>query len=441
MNPTILAAEVITNESIATIRRWNTGQLIGFRFLFLFFMLFIIIQNNGAFPYFYYVLDYPTQALHVFIPWVGRNILSLSSEITVFTNGSGDTTYDYVVVFTIAAFSFLGMILWSALDRKRENYSVLFYWLTVAVRFYVGLMLIDYGLVKVFKLQFPSPGLYRLTQTYGDSSPMGLAWTFLGFSTGYNLFMGMAEVAAVLLLFRRTMTLGAIITLMTTANVMAVNYFYDVPVKILSTALFVMTAFLLVQNIRPLFDFLIRNVVTKLDNSRPVAPGKRWRMIMMSAKVLVILYVLPYEGYATYQNLSVYGDLAPKPPLYGLYQVKHFILGSDTLPPLLSDETRWKHMSIERAGFLRINHMTDSVGRFFTKIDTTARTMEISLRTDTAMKFNFKYLDLPGNEFVLHGRLQNDSAKIIFDRATEIEKEFLLTRRGFNWINEYPYNR
>ena len=66
---------------------------------------------------------------------------------------------------------------------------------------------------------------------------MGLAWTFLGFSKGYNLFMGVAELMAGLLLFRRTVAIGAIITLMTTANVMAVNYFYDVPVKIVSTAL------------------------------------------------------------------------------------------------------------------------------------------------------------------------------------------------------------
>jgi hypothetical protein len=72
---------------------------------------------------------------------------------------------------------------------------------------------------------------------------MGLAWAFLGFSKGYILFMGLAEICAGLLLFRRTMTFGAIITLMTAMNVMAVNYFYDVPVKILSTHLVLMTLF------------------------------------------------------------------------------------------------------------------------------------------------------------------------------------------------------
>ena len=182
-------------------------------------------------------------------------MLHLSQEITTFTNGSGDTTYDYVSVLLFFVIAILGSALWSIIDRNRVNYQKFYYWLTVAMRFYVGLMLINYGLVKVVKLQFPSPAFYRLLEPYGDSSPMGLAWTFLGFSKGYNLFMGIAEMSAVLLLFRRTMTVGVLITLMTTANVMAINYFYDVPVKILSTHLVLMTLFFIVKRFKNLICF------------------------------------------------------------------------------------------------------------------------------------------------------------------------------------------
>jgi hypothetical protein len=79
----------------------------------------------------------------------------------------------------------------------------------------------------------------------GIHRPWGLLGHSLGFSRGYNIFMGIAEIAAGLLLFRRTATAGAVITLMTTANVMAVNYFFDVPVKIVSTLLVVMTLMIL----------------------------------------------------------------------------------------------------------------------------------------------------------------------------------------------------
>ena len=227
---------------------WSLQEKILFRFVFVFFILFIIIQNNGAYPFWGFLMKYPTEILQFAIPWIGKHILHLSYEITVFTNGSGDTTYDYVIVLAIFSTAIIATVIWSIIDGKRDNYVVWYYWLTVAVRFYIGLMLINYGLFKVVKLQFPSPGIYRLLQPYGESSPMGLAWTFLGFSKGYNFFMGVAELTAALLLFRRTMTAGAIVTLMTTTNVMAVNYFYDVPVKIISTALVMMTLFLLAKD-------------------------------------------------------------------------------------------------------------------------------------------------------------------------------------------------
>ena len=165
---------------LTTSNQWPVWQLILFRFAFVFFGLYIIIQNNGAFPFWDVLMTYPTEGLHLFIPWVAKTFLSLKEPITVFTNGSGDTTYDNVIVLTIFVISIFSMIIWSVLDRNRQNYDQLYAWLLVGIRFYVGLMLINYGMVKVFKMQFSSPGPYRLLQSYGDSSPMGLAWTFLG---------------------------------------------------------------------------------------------------------------------------------------------------------------------------------------------------------------------------------------------------------------------
>jgi hypothetical protein len=44
-----------------------------------------------------------------------------------------------------------------------------------------------------------SRGGDRLLKPYGESSPMGLLWTFMGYSTGYNLFTGGAEALGGLL--------------------------------------------------------------------------------------------------------------------------------------------------------------------------------------------------------------------------------------------------
>jgi hypothetical protein len=442
MDATILQPESkkAQADAIVSDAQWTPIQKVGFRFIFSLLTSFMICYGNPL-PFIEYPMELLSNVLHVIVPWIGKNILNLSYEITVFTNGSGDTTYDYVTVFFTAVVAGLATIAWSIVDRKRKNYIVLFYWLTVAVRYYVALVLISYGLIKVFKSQFPAPGLFRLTQPYGNSSPMGLAWTFLGFSTGYNLFMGLAEVAAVLLVFRRTMILGAIITFMTTANVVAVNYFYDVPVKIYSTALLVMTVFVLAQHAPALFNFFIRNIPAKLDSSAPIKLTKSRRIAVVLIKTFLVGYALIFGSYQAYQGLTQYGYLAPKPPMYGLYKVKHYILGSDTIPPLMTDKVRWRQMSIEFAGFARVNHMTDSMSRFFAKIDTVQRAMDFKLREDSTVQCHFKYRSLQENEIELRGLARNDSVRIVFDRFTDIQKEFLLTSRGFHWINESPFNR
>ena len=420
---------------------WPHLHRVLFRFFFLYFSLFILIQNNGAFPFYDYVLGLLQSPLQSFIPWVGKHILHLPYEITVFTNGSGDTTYDYVIVFVIFSIAVMGASVWSIFDRHRLTYNTLYYWLTVAIRFYVGLMLINYGLYKVFKLQFPAPGLYRLTQNYGDSSPMGLAWTFLGFSKGYNWFMGVAEILAVLLLFRRTVTLGAIITLMTTANVMAVNYFYDVPVKLLSTHLVLMTLFLLLYDAKKLIQFFFTDQAVQLTVVKQPTFNRKWIKIAgWGFKSLLIVYSLGFVSYQLAQSMQEFGDDAPKIKLYGLYNVKHFVYKRDTLAPLTTDTLRWRQLALEWEGFARVRLMNDSINRFMVKMDTTQKSMEFKLREDTTKVFRFLYRMPDAKSFELLGTFQADSVSILFDKP-DVKDNFRLTKRGFHWISEYPYNR
>lgn len=423
---------------------WSTVEKIAFRFFFLVFALFIIIDNNGAFPFWDVLFRIPQMGLHVLIPWIGKHILNLDWDVTVFTNGSGDTTYDYLIIFMIAVTAVVATVCWSVLDRKRTNYQVLYYWLTVAVRFYVGLMLFNYGLYKVIKLQFPSPALYRLMETYGDSSPMGLAWTFLGFSKGYNLFMGIAEVAALLLLFRRTMTLGCVITLMATSNVMAVNYFYDVPVKILSTALFVMTFFLIARDLKQVLRFFLSGqpahlpVIAKPVFAKPWIgkAGLGFKFILIG--VTVILGVVD-----AVKATSQYGDDAPKPDLYGLYYVNTFVIGKDTVPPLTTDTVRWRLLRVEWPGFSTVRTMADSVRGFKMTTDTTRRSIAMMANKGNT-RYKFSYRSPAADQLVLRGTVAQDtvhydSVFITFKKKTP--KDFRLTNRGFHWVNEYPFNR
>lgn len=155
--------------------------------------------------------------------WVGTHVLGIDS-ISFWPTVSGDTTADYVLVFTFVVLAVLGCVGWTAFDRGRTTHPRLAAWLTVAARYWLGLLMVSYGVIKVFPLQFPAPDLVRLGDTYGDSSPLGLMTTFMGHSPVYTAFAGGTEVlGGVLLFWRRTTTLGALICIGVMAHVVVLG--------------------------------------------------------------------------------------------------------------------------------------------------------------------------------------------------------------------------
>src|SRR5262249_12503991 len=132
-------------------------------------------------------------AWHEIVKWTGQNVLRLEQPITIRPNGSGDTTWNYVQVFCFAAIAAAAALVWSLVDWRSTDYSRVREGLRVYVRFYLACQMILYGTMKVIPAQFPPPALDRLVQPFGDASPMGLAWTFVGASPAYEIFSGAGE--------------------------------------------------------------------------------------------------------------------------------------------------------------------------------------------------------------------------------------------------------
>ena len=392
-------------------------------------------------PYSDEVFNFYIPPFHILMVWIAKNILHISYPITVFTNGSGDTTYDYVVVFFITAISFVAAIAWSILDKRTRKYDKLLYWLRVVVRYYVAVTMFSYGFVKVFKLQFPFFSPDRLLEPYGNSSPMGLAWNFLGFSRGYNYVMGLAELlSGSLLLFRRTTTLGALVTLAVAGNIMAINYCFDVPVKLLSTALVVMALFLLARDTHRLTNFFFLNKPAQAANISAPVFRKKWQNILLTVlKYVLIFYIVVINIQQALSAMKQYGDAAPKPPLHGIYNIETFVRNRDTLAPLTTDTTRWDQLMVSYPGYAFIKMMNDSSKGFAFNTDTVAKRIEMFSYGDTSKKSNFVYSFPRKDVLLLVGKLNNDSVLIQMNRYDL--NNFRLINRGFHWVNEYPFNR
>lgn len=247
--------------------RWGSSRKLLFRFTFLYSVLYILPFPFDALPYELlpkrcgewvasHVLTPYANGMDRAVKWIGQKCFDL--DITIGPAGSGDTTWNYVQLAGFAAVALAGALLWLAVDRRRPDDSRLHTIWRVLVRYKLAATLLAYGANKVIKLQFAAPTLDDLMQPLGNKSPMGLCWTFIGFSTGYTIFSGAAEMAGGLLLAtRRTTTLGALVGAAVMTNVAALNFFYDVPVKLYSAHLLLMALLLVLPDARRLLDFLV----------------------------------------------------------------------------------------------------------------------------------------------------------------------------------------
>ncbi len=101
-------------------------------------------------------------------------------------------------------------------------------------------------MAKVFPLQMPAPQLTRLLEPFGNFSPMGVLWYSIGSSFAYERFVGAVELSAGLLLFiPQTHLLGALLALTASVEIFVLNMTYDVPVKLFSFHLVLMSSVLI----------------------------------------------------------------------------------------------------------------------------------------------------------------------------------------------------
>jgi len=412
--------------------QWPAYKKIAFRFLSIYLFLFIMSNQfilSGLFNLLWQEL----------VPWFGETILQLP-EMDMKQTGSGDKMYNWVSILVYAVIALIGTIVWSILDKKRPNYQVLLNWLLVLVRYYLIWQMCLYGLAKLFYMQFQPPSLGRLIEPFGDFSPMAVLWTFMGYSKSYTFFAGLGElVGGLLLLSRKTQTLGAIIVLGVMSNVMAMNFFYDVPVKILSTHLVLLALFLIAIDFQRIYRVFILNEATEPMEWLPYTTDKEFIQIKNYLKWGAVILGLGFFVFISTTNLKKYGPNAAKPPLYGLYEVDTYIQNGIVQPPLLTDTIRWRRLLLERRNNARIYQMDDSRDNYRVKTDTVNHWLKIKAPKDTVFRDSFKY-NLPTPlELQLNGIFQGDTLDILLKKQPR--DSFPLIKRGFHWVNEYPLNR
>ncbi|GJQ31009.1 MAG: hypothetical protein HBSAPP03_28930 [Phycisphaerae bacterium] len=410
--------------------RWPTRVL--FRFIFAYLLLYNLPGPLGSVPYGVYAAYWYKKAWDSLASHAGEWILG--RKVAFVPNGSGDTTFHYIQALVTLALALAACLVWSVLDRRRRAYPVLHEALTVYVRYVLATAMLGYGYAKVFKSQFPFPGYESLISEFGQTSPMGLLWNFMGYSTPYTVFAGACEVVGgVLLFWRRTAVLGALLLMGVMGNVMLLNFFYDVPVKLYSTHLFLMTLFLLAPHVPRLAACVtLRRVVPGPPSECPWNRGL-WRWVALACTTIAGGYFTIAQGLGGYEVWKTYGEAAPSPPHYGVYAVESFARDGVEVPPLTTDHTRWRRVIFNRHGMMTIQHMPGTLYWYRMTLDEAASTVmltDFGGGSPRALRYT-----RPGEGvFVFEGEENGHAIRARLRRVDD--KTFPLKSGGFHWIRD-----
>ena len=268
-------------------------------------------------------------------------------------NGGADSMAEWCLHLGWILVALVITAVWTALDRHRPEYRGLAALLLVFARFGLAVSMLLYGLAKLIPTQMAYmmlPG-YQI-QLVGDVSLMNTLWGFMGASDPYSVAAGLVEfVAGVLLLWRRTWLLGALIAIVAMGQVFLLNLFYDVPVKLVSGQLF----FIAVAITTPYWRTLARTVF-QLGTSAPVAlwpalgSGRRWlRRTGIVAKFTiagVVTVLVATFSVVTYQQIR-----HPESDIDGVWRATSFTVDGAQATLQQTSPPPWTNVGIaDRAG-------------------------------------------------------------------------------------------
>jgi hypothetical protein len=418
---------------------WGPAKRILFRFAFSYLVLYLLSVVPAlleALPGGEVIVERYQAFLTTFVPWVGRHLLGV--DVTVHPSGSGDTMSDWVQVFCILVLALVSTVVWSLLDRKRTQYTRLYEWLRVVVRCGLGLTMIEYGAFKIVPGQFPPPSLDRLVQPFGDASPMGLLWTFMGASAPYTIFAGLAEWAGgVLLLFRRTALLGALVSIGALTNIVMLNFCYDVPVKLFSSHLLAMAVFLAAHDLRRLANLLV------LNRPAPAAPDPRLiqrRGLRMAAPAFQAVLAVGFSALILSASARQLHDItSARSPLRGVWNVEELRVDGPAGPPPGAEALRWRSLIFDYPTMVTVQLTSGSRQRYGLKLDEARKTLALTKRGDPAGKSSLNYQRPAPDRLTLEGTIAGRKIQASLHRVED--SKLLLLTRGFHWVSEYPFNR
>ena len=338
-----------------------------------------------------------------------------------------DSASMYVLVFLLLFLSLIISLLLNCIKKLEQYQKKYLDFLSVLVCYYLILMLMKYGLDKVFKTQFYLPEPNTLYTPLGLIDKDLLYWTSMGTSRLYNIFAGSAEVlAALLILSRRTRMAGLFLACASLVHVTAINFGFDISVKLYSLFLLILSLYLLFPYSRRLYSFFFTN--------QNILPAPQKGAVLIKTPFSAVFVKCFIAGLILFESLYPYlkannfnDDTAKRPYLHGAYEVKQMVSGVDTLSP---SNLPVKKIFIHRNGYMIFQDQQDRMQDY--KLNFDINTYEYIL-TDYKLHTIRISMDYAEKDSILTVRFnQGGKEQQITGKSLDWRKLPVL-RRSFHW--------
>ena len=435
--------------------RFSIVRRLGFRFVCIFVLLavgnnyepWIVLPGIGSILSAAVVTPLTRAA-----EWVALHLLHLTAIATTpHPTDSRDTALGWIRILLIIILSIAGAAVWELLDRRQTNNPKVAIWMRYVLRLALVFIMLRYAIFKIFPLQMSRPSLAVLNEPLGQSSPMTLLWTLVGLNPVYQITSGLLEGAcALLLFFRRTALVGALLGIAVMANVTLLNFCFDVPVKL--GALLILFAFFVLSwpDLRPLGKFFLQHAPSRLESLwSPLWKTRTTLRIAMAAEfaylLLSLYFLLPVSYHQAMQESA--NSRAPS-PLAGEWRVDSATMEVNgrviDAAVLTAEGSPMTALFLEPDGRVMARSADGRLWRAGATIDTSQHLLSLysGYFDGTRFQARYKYTEVGTNQLQLapaDGATSKNSTVLL--TRIRLPATYPLLQTKFKWVQEWALER
>ena len=323
-----------------------------------------------------------------------------------------DSVSMYALIIILFLLSVLILIILRVVrcpDSARKQFLQVTYQVCL---YYLILQLCKYGADKIFTKQFYNPEPNILYSRFGNLDPDILYWSTIGSSPGYTIFLGTAELlAAILLLVRKTRPLGALISIGLMVNIVAINFGYNISVKLFSLLLLILSIYIASPFLK---NYTVLVGGRKIVSTDQKVSGKSFGSIFLR---YLAIGLIAFEVF--YPFISTHGLGAGKSPkafLHGAYQVLNVYNREDstTAPP----NGKLVRFYIHKDNYFIAEDSSGNMMDYKLSIDSSNKTFVLTDYSFSTHKFSYTY---------------DKADSLISLRARDTTSSEVINAKAINW--------